>query len=150
MDINRKAPASASAETAIKASLDIVWSTLTDIKAWSQWNPDVKYTELRGSLTSGTQFRWKAGGFTITSTIQEVKPKQEIAWTGKMPGIRAVHVWRFEEKQTGVLVITEESFDGMLVKCLAWPVRQMLQFSLEKGLNALKFECERASTAPIN
>lgn len=146
MDINRRAPAIASAEALIQASLDVVWSVQTNLAEWSRWNPDVEYVDMEGPLARGTEFRWKAGGAAITSALQEVEPKSRIVWTGKLLGIRAVHVWIFEERADGVLVRTEESFDGLLARLFAKSMRRMLALSLAKGLDALKMECERISS----
>jgi hypothetical protein len=143
LDINRRAPAIAAAEVLILAPLDIVWSVLTKIDEWSRWNPNVSRVDLRGPLGAGTAFYWKAGGATISAILQEVSPQQRIAWTGRTFGIRAVHIWTFQETDNGVIVRTEESFDGILVRLLAGPMRKMLASSLEKSIQALKAECER-------
>lgn len=143
LDINHKAPAIAAAEAHILAPLDVVWSVQTKIDEWSRWNPDVSQVDLRGPLRTGTEFHWKAGGVPISSVLQEVEPKRRITWTGRTLGIRAIHVWTFQETDRGVLVRTEESFDGLLARLLVGPVRRMLSSSLEKGLQALKAECER-------
>jgi len=145
MDINRKAPAIGTAETLVRASLDVVWSVQTNITEWSRWNPDVAYVDMEGPLSPGTEFRWKAGGAAITSELQEVEPKKRIVWTGKILGIRAIHVWMFEEQADGVLVRTEESFDGLLVLLFARSMRRMLDSTLTNGLHTLKKECERVS-----
>ncbi|MEJ2574697.1 MAG: SRPBCC family protein [Gammaproteobacteria bacterium] len=146
MDINPKAPAIASTEAFIQASLDVVWSVQTNLTEWSRWNPDVEYVDMEGALAPGTEFRWKAGGAAITSKLQEVEPKRRIVWTGKILGIRAVHVWMFEERADGILVRTEESFDGLLARLFAKSMRRTLALSLAKGLDALKLECERISS----
>lgn len=143
MDINRDAPASASIEALIRAPLGLVWSVLTNIGEWNRWNPDVASVDLRGPLAPGTQFRWKSGGASIVSTLQEVEPERRVAWTGRTLGIRATHVWTFTQKDGGVLVRAEESFEGLVVRLFAGPMRRMLASSLQKGLNALKTECER-------
>ena len=145
MDINRQAPAISSTEALIQASLDVVWSVLTNIREWSKWNQDVEYVDMEGPLEPGTEFRWKASGALIISEIQEVELKRRIVWTGKILGIRAVHVWTFEERSDGVLVHTEESFEGVLARLFAKSMRRMLASSLAKGLEALKTECERIS-----
>jgi len=147
VDINRDAPAIASAEAFIGAPLDVVWSVLTNIAEWSRWNPDVSRVELRGPLAPGTEFRWKSGGASIVSTLQEIDPKRRIAWTGRTLSIRAAHVWTFTEQEGGVLARTEESFDGLVVRLFAGPMRGMLASSLEKGVNALRTECERQAKA---
>ena len=145
MDINRKAPAIASAEALVRAPLDVVWAVQTEFTEWSRWNPDVEYVDMEGQLVPGTEFRWKAGGAAITSELQEVEPKRRIVWTGRILGIRAVHVWTFEERADGILVRTEESFEGLLARLFAKSLRRMLASSLAKGLEALKTECERIS-----
>ena len=45
LDINRKVPATASAEAVILASLNVFWSVLTKIDGRSRWNPDVSRVE---------------------------------------------------------------------------------------------------------
>lgn len=147
MDINRDAPATASAETTIHARLDLVWSVQTDVDHWSRWNPVVTRAELRGPLAPGTTFRWKAGGLPIVSTLREVVPERRLVWTGRALSIRAIHVWTFEAREDGVRVRTQESFDGWLVRLLAGPMRRMLASSLERSLAALKAECERRTGA---
>jgi len=146
MDINRKAPAIGSAEALVRAPLDVVWSVQTNFTEWSRWNPDVEYVDMEGPLAPGTEFRWKAGGAAIISELQEVEPKRRIVWTGKILGIRAVHVWTFEKQADGVLVRTEESFEGVIARLFAKSMRRMLAAALTKGLDALKAECERITS----
>ena len=146
MDINRKAPAIGSAEALVRAPLDVLWSVQTNFTKWSRWNPDVEYVDIEGPLAPGTEFRWKANGAAITSELQEVEPKRRIVWTGKILGIHAVHVWTFEEQADGVLVRTEESFEGLLARLFAKSMRRMLAAALTKGLDALKTECERIAS----
>jgi uncharacterized protein YndB with AHSA1/START domain len=143
MDINRKAPAVASSEGLIRAPLDLVWSVHTNIAEWSRWNPDVQYVSIEGPIQPGTEFRWKSGGASIVSKIQEVEPGRRIVWTGQKFGVRAIHVWTFTERQGGVWVQTEESFEGLVAVLFAGAVRQALGSTLQKALTALKKECER-------
>jgi hypothetical protein len=117
----------------------------SNISEWSRWNPEVEYVDMEGPLAPGTGFRWKSGGAATTSELQEVEPKTRIVWTGKILGIRAVHVWTFEEQTNGVLVRTEESFEGLLARLFAKSMRRMLAAALVRGLDALKVECERLS-----
>ncbi len=148
MDILRTASAVASAEAFVDAPPPLVWGVQADLAAWPAWNPDVGAMDLRGPLAPGTVFRWKGGGMPITSTIEEVLPERRIVWTGRAPlGIRAVHVWTFEPEGTGTRVRTEESFDGLLVRLFAGPMRRMLATSLAKGVAALAAEAGRRASA---
>lgn len=144
MDINRNAPAIASAEAYVEAPSSLVWAVLADFRAWSEWNADVTSVNFSGPLSPGTQFKWKGGGVPITSTLHTVDPGRQIGWSGRAPlGIRAIHTWTFESEGDGTRLRTEESFDGWLVRVLAGPMQRMLAASLEKGLTALKIESER-------
>ncbi len=144
MDINRSAPAVASAEAVIDAPPAVVWAVQTDLRAWPEWNADVSSIQFSGALVPGTRFRWKAGGLPITSTLEVVEAQRKIGWTGRAPlGIHAVHTWTFEPEGGGTRVRTEESFEGWLVRALAGWMRRMLAESLAKGLAALKTEAER-------
>ncbi|HLI85223.1 MAG TPA: SRPBCC family protein [Bryobacteraceae bacterium] len=143
MDINRKAPVVASAEGPIRAPLDLVWAVHTDIAAWAAWNPDVQSVAIDGPVRPGTQFRWKSGGATIISKIEEVEPRRRIVWTGRAVGLRAVHVWTFAGQDGGVWVRSEESFQGLIAVLFGGAMRRRLGSALQRGVVALKKECER-------
>jgi hypothetical protein len=64
----------------------------------------------------GSVFRWRSGGFNVVSTVREVEPGRRLGWAGWAFGTRAVHTWTFEPREDGVLVRTEESFEGCLVR----------------------------------
>ena len=150
VNIDRNAPAITRDEILIAAPLSTVWNVQTDISAWPRWNPDVSRAQMTGPLAAGTVFRWSTAGLDdITSTVGEVIPERRVVWSGPAQGISAVHVWTFTPVQDGVLVKTEESWDGA-------PVRENLEFmqgaldaSLESWLASLKREAEaRAKIAP--
>jgi uncharacterized protein YndB with AHSA1/START domain len=143
MDVNRKAPVIASAEGLIRAPLDLVWLVLTNIGEWSRWYPDVDSASIGGPIQPGTEFRWKSGKASIVSKFEEVEPQRRIVWTGRTFGIRAIHVWTFTEREGGIWVRTEESFAGMVALLFGGAMRRALGTTLQKGLTALKKECER-------
>ena len=144
MDINRDAPATASAEAFIDAPPSVVWAVQSNLRAWPEWNPDVASLDLNGPLAPGTDFRWKSGGTPIRSTLQEIEPERRIGWTGRAPlGIRAVHTWSFEPEGSGTRVRTEEAFEGLLARLFAGPMRKMLDEALTKNVDALKTEAEQ-------
>ena len=64
------------------------------------------------SLAVGSEFRWETAGLDITSTVHEIDAPHRIVWGGSAQGIVAVHAWILEEKEGGVLVRTEESWEG--------------------------------------
>lgn len=143
MTINYNAPVSCNAEIFIPFPIEIVWDVQTNISEWSSWNKDVNHVKVNEPISIGSSFRWKAKGLKIISTIKEIDPQTKLTWTGRMLGIRAIHSWTFEKKEGGVLVRTEESFEGFIVKITPYFFRKMLQKSLQSSLDALYDECNR-------
>jgi uncharacterized protein YndB with AHSA1/START domain len=141
--IDERAPVVGAREIVIAAPPETVWDVLAAIEGWPSWNPDVKWASVDGEIAEGTQFRWKTGPGTVTSTLQRVEPPRLIAWTGRTFGIDAVHVWRLEPRDGTTLVRTEESFDGVVARLFRRPLRKTLTGALESALRHLKVEAER-------
>ena len=112
MEANEKAPVSAGADRLIFAPRGLVWGVLTDLNRWVEWNPDVTSMEVFGPLSPGTRFKWKAGGASIVSTVQEVEEEERIVWTGRTMGIRAIHTWRLDQEENGGRVGEREGGTG--------------------------------------
>jgi len=146
VSVNKEAPVLARAKIEIDAEPDNVWAIMADIEAWPRWNPEVKDASLRGELKPGTQFQWKAGPGKITSLLQNVEPPHLLAWTGKIMGINAIHVFRIDAVDLKTIVETEESWDGLLSHAMHGRMQEMLESSLNSGLEYLKTEAERVSS----
>ncbi len=143
MEVNRQAPAVARDEVFVEASPQRVWALQTDVDSWPAWRSDVSRAELEGDLAVGSVFRWRSGGFSVVSTVREVEPERRLVWMGKALGTRAVHSWVFEAREGGVLVRTEESFEGWLVRPLKGTMQRTLEGSLRTWLEDLKRTAER-------
>ncbi|QLE59177.1 SRPBCC family protein [Nostoc sp. TCL26-01] len=142
MEINSKAPVAARHEIIINASKQTIWQLLTDINHWHLWYPNVSESKLEGSLQPTSIFRWKSNGTAIVSTLEEVEDQRRISWTGKAFGTQAIHIWILEPQEKGVLVRTEESFDGWLIVLLRSMMQTMLDTSLKSWLDYLKQTAE--------
>jgi hypothetical protein len=142
MQINPKAAAIAESEITIHAPIERVWRIQTSIDRWSEWNSDIQRSKLEGPLAAGSVFRWKSGGASIVSTLQQVEPMRELAWTGKALGVRAVHTWTFQQQGETVLVVTRESFEGWWARLIPGPTQRMLETSLRNWLKNLKQRAE--------
>jgi uncharacterized protein YndB with AHSA1/START domain len=143
--VDRSAPVIAASEIEVAASPETVWAILTDFEHWPSWNPDVKSVSLSGDVSEGSEFRWKAGPATISSTLRRVERPHVLAWTGKTFGIDAGHEYRIEPRGTGTFVQTEESYAGFLPRLLPGRMETMLKEALDSGLRHLKAEAERRS-----
>lgn len=135
----------ASAEIEIEADIELVWKILSSIDHWPEWNADVRSTTIYGALAPGSIFVWRAGHMTITSTISQVHRPLLLAWRGKSLGIAATHTWHMESKGEGVLVRTEESWDGPFPLLFGWLAKKLLQSSIESWLQQLKAAAEKAA-----
>jgi Polyketide cyclase / dehydrase and lipid transport len=145
VQINESAPRGGVERDRGAASSDVVWEVIADFEL-AGVDPAVKSMSIDGPVAEGTQFKWKAGPGTITSTIQEVE-RPRIGWNGKTFGTNAVHVWRFEPRDNGTLVHTEESWEGTLPRLLSARMQKALQERLDKALPHLKAEAERRASA---
>jgi hypothetical protein len=145
MEINREAPAIASGAIEVSAPQAVVWEVLTGFDRWPGWNPAVKSVSVGGPLAEGTEFKWKAGPSTITSTLRQVEAPARIGWTGRTLGIDAIHVWRIDAQDGATHVETEESWEGWLPRLLGGRAQRMLQRSLDDMLPRLRAEAERRS-----
>lgn len=144
MQINKSAPAVASHEILINASAHRIWSLISEIDQWPTWNPAVEMAKLHGAFGVGTTFKWKSGGISIVSMLQEIIPASRLVWTGKTIGTQAIHVWTLDEANPdGVLVRTSESFDGWLPRLMRKTMQKTLDESLIAWLNELKRQAEK-------
>ncbi len=148
MDIDENAALKAQAAIEIAAAPEEVWSALTGIDRWPEWQPGVSAARLEGGLAAGSVFRWKAKGLGIVSTIRELDPGKRISWTGISLGMRAVHAWTLEAAGGGTRVTTRESMSGWLAFIMRVVSPGFLKKSVAASLGALKSRSERFGRAP--
>lgn len=142
MEIDSHAPLIARNEILISAPVEKVWSELTNINKWSDWQPSVSFSELDGELTVGGVFHWKANGLKISSVIKLLEPMRAIGWTGESLGMKAVHIWTLNERDEGTQVTTEESLSGWFARSLKLFDPRFLEKSLFNSLRVLKAHVE--------
>ena len=92
-----------------------------------------------GPLASGTQFRWRQGTATIVATLQTVEPPRFVSWsahvfatwTGGLLAIDAIHQYELSPVEGGTLVVTTESWNGLLARLLTRSLQRRLQKILQ-------------------
>src|SRR5258705_10154954 len=132
MDINTSAPVISRDEILIHAPIQTIWEIQTDVDRWPSWQPEVEGAQADSALAVGSVFRWQTAGLDITSTVEEVDAPHRIVWGGPAQGIVAVHVWALDERDDGVLVRTEESWEGPPVTAQT----EVLQAALDESLRS--------------
>ncbi|MER6303711.1 SRPBCC family protein [Kitasatospora sp. NPDC001539] len=144
VQIDEHAPVITRADILVHAPLHTVWNIQTDVENWPTWQPGVETVtkDTPGRLRPGSVFRWSTDGLDITSTVRQVDHGRRLAWGGPAQGITAVHVWTFTPTRNGVLVHTEESWNGAPVTANRAALQSALDDSLHNWLTNLKREAE--------
>ena len=114
-EINENASIRDSHSTVINASIERVWSVLTDIEKWPEWNEDVKKVELNGELKEGVGFTWKQGRTQGHSEIQQIKEPTSFSWTSKANWVKRIFVWSLESDENQTIATVSASLQGTLV-----------------------------------
>ncbi len=139
-------------EIQINASPEKVWSVLTNLNQYTDWNPFIKKAE--GKIQEGEKLEVcisppNRKEMVFRPTVKSVIENSEFSWLGRFifPGIfDGRHIFSITKNENGCLLIQKEKFSGLLIP-LMWN-------SLEKGTregfelmnNALKQRAENATT----
>lgn len=146
MEINADAPVVTRDEIFTHAPIETIWDIQTDVAAWPSWQPEVEDVRIDEPLSVGSTFRWSTSGLDITSTVEEINPPRRVVWGGPAGGIVGIHVWDLTEYEDGVLVRTEESWEGEQVRAQVDMLQEALDESLRDWLTNLKREAEAHRT----
>jgi hypothetical protein len=110
----------------IDAPAGRVWTILTDLDAFTEWNPHVRQAE--GEVREGAKLRIRVEaedgkGMTFKPTVIRVDPQREFRWLGSLllPGIfDGEHIFEIIPSGDGrVRFVQREQFTGVLVP-LMW------------------------------
>ncbi|RJO73720.1 polyketide cyclase /reductase [Nocardia panacis] len=159
MGIDPAAPIHYRAEAVIKAPLEKVWNLQTDVERWPSWQQPVTSSKRldSGPLQPDSQFRWTtplpatamtaATTLTITSTVHQMRHEQCIRWSGPAIGAglridNGIHVWTFTPVDGGVLVRTEENWNGAMVEADVATSTRFLGAGLDAWLADLRAAAE--------
>lgn len=141
--INSNAPVKCSKTITIAANSEKVWSVMTNINHWANWQTEISNPKLNGALTPASTFDWKTGGAKIHSTLHTVEPCKSFGWTGKTFGMFAIHNWHLTETNGQTLVTVDESMEGFLAKLFKSAFNKNLEKGMQTWLDLLKKECEK-------
>lgn len=141
--INTNAPVKCSKTILINASPEKVWSVLTNINNWANWQPEISKVQLFGELKPESSFNWKTGGAIIHSTLHTVDLNKNFGWTGKTFGMYAIHNWTLTEVNGQTKVTVDESMEGFFAKLFKKSFNKNLEKGMQNWLEFLKKECEK-------
>ena len=125
----------------IKASLDKVWKTFTDLACWADWNTVLRNVSADdASMEKGETFKFCIRPFMfpiyLEPILEEVIPNERVVWSGSIFGIFSRHEFFFEEAAGEVLVKSREAFKGITLDNLAfvfpkWRIKEMTKALLK-------------------
>lgn len=144
-NINLNAPVKCSKTISIRANKEKVWTVLTNINKWAEWQSAISQPNLKGDLKPNTPFDWKTGGAKIHSTLHTVIPYGQFGWTGKTIGLFAIHNWTLTEEEGETSVTVDESMEGFLAFLFKNNFNKNLEKGMQLWLELLKKECEKNS-----
>lgn len=142
--VDRGAPVLAQHGIDISAPVSRVWALHQDVSGWPAWQSDITAAQLNSAFAPGGSITWTSFGFTVTSTVYEVKDQSRVLWGGTSGGVTGVHEWVFTATPSGTHVETTESFAGAPVEADVAGMQRVLDGSLVSWLNQLKNAAEAA------
>lgn len=132
-------PFLAEASIEIPVSPDVAFAKLLDFPTWDKWMPrSFRPMEKGAPLTVGARIRVRIGGLPSTLTVTTADRPRTIAWRGGVGKLLfAEHVFRFEAKGSGTLVLSQEVWDGRLASALRPVVKRLAERVGREQLEAL-------------
>jgi len=143
MIIQENAPVKQSAQRFIAATPEKVWTVLTDINRWPEWQTTIARAEMHGPAVVGASFDWKVNGMPIKSTLAWVEKASGFGWTGKTFGATAVHIFKLKTVEGGTLVEVAESMDGWVMRLFSKKMNAALGKDMEGWLEMLEREVKK-------
>lgn len=133
----------------INASAETVWTILTDLSGWPQWNTTIE--KIEGSIALGgkvTVHAKASPGRAFPLQVTEFITNQTMVWTGGMP------LGLFTGKRTYTITSTEgnaiefsmnENFTGLMAPLITRSIPD-LQPSFDEFAECLKGHAESTAT----
>jgi len=126
----------------INAPIDKVWSILSDVKQWPEWNDKIKNVHIEGKVARGTDFGWTFDGRKSRSQIQSADAPTLLSWTGKSSMAKSVYVWQLEDDENQTIATLGTSIQGTFT--VLFNKHQKIYNDLLTWLQALKDTAENS------
>ena len=102
----------------IRANIETVWKTFTDLACWKDWNSTAcDAASTSGRIEEGERIRFCLRPFAVPvhldPVVDEVVPHERVVWSGSKFGISSRHEFLFQRASNGILVTSREEFRGL-------------------------------------
>ena len=137
-------------EIQIDASPERVWTILTDLDKYSEWNPFIK--SAKGKVIEGKKLEVRISPpnkkeMSFKPTVLTAKANAEFRWLGQLifPGIfDGEHVFTVTGNEKGSILVQKEMFKGILVPIVWSSMAKNTKEGFELMNRALKKRAEEA------
>ena len=135
----------------IKANIETVWKTFTDLTCWKDWNSTAcEAASASGRIEEGERIRFCLRPFrlpvNIEPVIDEVLPYERVVWSGSKFGISSRHEFLFQSAGANILVTSREKFRGLpFLIGGRWFTEKIARDLVRSMLQELKAACESAA-----
>ena len=126
-------------EIEIEAPPEAVWTHLTDLTSYADWNPFITAAEGTPAVGERLKLRMQPPGgraMTMRPTVTAAEPTRVFEWLGRL-GMKGLfdghHRFELTPTATGTHLIQSEQFSGVLVRML----RGMLDGPTLSGFEAM-------------
>jgi hypothetical protein len=133
----------------IEASAALVWSVLTDLPGYRDWNPFIVRASGRLAVGGALDVTFAPPGgrsMQFRPVIVRLEPERELAWAAKLlvPGLfDGEHAFRIEPLDARRVRFEQvASFAGMVVPLLPWKTGPGLRAGFASMVTALKIRAE--------
>ena len=126
----------------IQAPIEKVWTILTNVSGWKQWNPLIKHLSATDEVHPGSQFEWKIGRMSSSSEIQLMDKPGTFSWTGKSTFVKRIYVWSLETDENQTIATLGTSLEGLFT---VWVENHRSVYNeIHQWLDCLKVKAEEA------
>ncbi len=131
------------AETVINAPAEKIWSVLTDVQNFPEWEPNVTKVEGRAALGEKITVHTKFSERAFPVTVSEFVPEKRMVWSSGMPlGLfKGARTFTLTPVDGGIKVKTREEFSGLLLPLFRGQIGD-LQPTFDAFAGALKVKAE--------
>ncbi|HEX3376422.1 MAG TPA: SRPBCC domain-containing protein [Candidatus Acidoferrales bacterium] len=135
------------ASTSIQAPAEKIWSVLTNVSAWPEWDPNCEKVEGQAVLGNKLKvFTKLSPGRAFPVKVTELTPNRKMTWTGGMPfGIfTGVRTYTLDSKSEGNVDFTmHEVFSGPMLGLIGKSIPDM-SAAFEQFCSGLKTRSEKS------
>lgn len=140
-------------EIEIEAPPSQVWTVLTDLGSWSEWNPFITRSEGTAEVGQHLVNRMEPPGgrpMTFKPIVTEVSSMETFAWQGRL-GVAGVfdgrHRFELHRIESGTKLVHSEQFSGILVRPMLRSLEEKTRAGFVAMNQALKERVEKAVAA---